>query len=226
MFKMDVQSNAVAVLWDMDGTLIDSEPLHQRTLLAVLASVGVRAGDDLFDATLGLGERDVHAYCARRFGLAIDISEWIAFRDAAYASAAATLRARLGALEIHRKLATRGVVQAVVSNASRRILDINLGALGLRDSATVSVSRSNVRLGKPDPEPYLHAARLLGVQPAHALVIEDSPTGAAAGLAAGMRVLVWPPADVPFSEFPAMCRSVASAKDLADFLSANVKGTS
>jgi HAD superfamily hydrolase (TIGR01509 family) len=219
-------NGALAVLWDMDGTLVDSEPLHQRTLLAVLASVGVESGSDLFESTIGLSEGDVHSHCVDRFGLCIGASEWIAFRNAAYAREARALRPRPGALEAVRALASRGVAQAVVSNSSRPVLDISLGALQLQEALAVTVSRSDVRRGKPDPEPYLRAASLLRVAAADALVIEDSPTGAASGLAAGMRVLVWLPEGVLVGAFPAACHFVSTAADLAAFLSFNVQGAS
>jgi HAD superfamily hydrolase (TIGR01509 family) len=224
--KVSQANGALAVLWDMDGTLVDSEPLHQRTLLDVLASVGVESVSDLFESTIGLSEGDVHAHCVDRFGLSIGAPEWIAFRNAAYAREAQALRPRPGALEALRALASRGIGQAVVSNSSRPVLDISLGALHLQEVLAVTVSRTDVRRGKPDPEPYLRAASLLGVAAADALVIEDSPTGAASGLAAGMRVLVWLPEGVPVSAFHAACRCVSTAEELAAFLSLNVRGAS
>ena len=210
----------------MDGTLVDSEPLHQRTLIAVLASVGIQAGPELFESTMGLSELDVHSYCTSRFDLSIGPTEWIAFRNAAYARGAMALEPRPGALEAFRILADRGVAQAIVSNSSRPVLNISLGALRLQEARTVTVSRSDVRHGKPDPEPYLHAAQLLDVAPADALVVEDSPTGASSGLAAGMRVLVWPPSGVPGASFPADCQLVSSSEELTDFLLLNVRGDS
>ena len=219
------QRHALASLWDMDGTLADSEPLHQRTLVAALASLGVGvAPDDLFEATIGLSEHGVYTYCARRFALTIEPRDWIEFRNAAYAQEAAGLQPRLGALEAFRSMAACGIPQAGVSNSSRPVLDISLHALKLHVDATVTVSRSDVQSGKPSPEPYLKAARLLGVAARDALVVEDSLVGASSGLAAGMRVVVWVapgPGSVPF---PAVCHCVSSATELRAFLSLNVQG--
>ena len=216
---------ALALLWDMDGTLADSEPLHQRTLAAVLASVGIaHLPDDLFEATIGLSEYDVHAYCTSRFALTIEAAAWTQFRNAAYAREAAGLQPRPGALEVFRAMAAGGVPQAVVSNASRPVLDTNLHALKLHAATAVSVSRSDVRNGKPSPEPYLKAARLLGVAAGDALVVEDSLVGASAGLAAGMRVAAWMAPGMPSVPFPAACRCVSSAAELRAFLSLNVQG--
>ena len=219
-----VTRSATAVLWDMDGTLADSEPLHQRTLEAVLASLGVTPSADLFESTVGLAERDVHAYCVARYGLAIDAPDWIAFRNAAYGREAATLQARPGALDVLSSLAALGVRQAVVSNSSREVLDISLRALQVQSMLTCTVSRTDVQRGKPDPEPYLTAARLLGVDPDNAVVVEDSPLGAASGVAAGMTVAAWPTPGLAIGPIGRHCHVVASAAELSDFLLSAVQG--
>jgi beta-phosphoglucomutase-like phosphatase (HAD superfamily) len=81
---------------------------------------------------------------------------------------------------------------AVVSNSTRAEVDVALAAIGLARLLPVTVSRADVARGKPDPEGYLAAAARLGVRPAGCVVIEDSPTGVAAGLAAGMTTVFHP----------------------------------
>ena len=83
-------------------------------------------------------------------------------------------------------------MQAVVSNSDRLIVDANLRAVGIVEPGLKTVSRNDVREGKPDPEPFLRAAWLTGVDPADTFVMEDSYTGASAGLAAGMKTIFWP----------------------------------
>jgi len=95
-------------------------------------------------------------------------------------------------MEIFGDLKARGVVQAIVSNSDRMVVDINLRAVGIHQAAMKTISRNDVRLGKPDPEPYLRAAFLTGIDPADTVVMEDSVTGATAGVAAGMRTIFWP----------------------------------
>ena len=212
-----------AVLWDMDGTLIDSEPLHRRSLLGVLASLDVTTGPELFEATVGRDERAVYRGCVERFSLVISEKDWIARRNAIYTQGAALLESRAGAMAALRFLRDLRVPQTVVSNASRELLDVNLAVLGLQDLRAVTVSRSEVQRGKPEPESYLRAANLLRVPARGALVVEDSPVGAVAGLAAGMRVLVWPSADVNADAFPSGCTHVSTAAELAEFLASNFK---
>jgi beta-phosphoglucomutase-like phosphatase (HAD superfamily) len=79
-----------------------------------------------------------------------------------------------------------------VSNSDRLIIDANLCAVGLVEPGLKSVSRNDVREGKPHPEPFLRAAWLTGVEPAETFVMEDSFTGATAGIAAGMKTIFWP----------------------------------
>jgi len=208
-------SPPLAVLWDMDGTLADSEGLHKRTLAAVLASLGAPCDAAIEAATLGKTEREVHGICSQRYGFTIGFEAWALARSNSYLRLVEHLTARDGALEVFHALRERGIPQAIVSNATRTVLDANLRALGLHDPALIGISIDDVHRGKPDPGPYLRAARLLGVPPAGAWVIEDSPIGAAAGLAAGMPVLAWPETASAASAFPAGVRLIGSAEQLA-----------
>lgn len=204
-----------AILWDMDGTLADSEPLHLRTLISVLAHHGIEAGDELHPLIFGKTGREVHTLCCERFGIAADYDTWTMFRARCYLDAAPSIEPRAGALDVFRAAQRAGFVQAIVSNASRMLLEANLAALDLQDPQLVSVSINDVRVGKPDPEPYLRAAWLLRVTPDEAVVVEDSPTGARAALAAGMRVLGWPLDEAAAALFPPAVLIVRSAPELA-----------
>ena len=204
-----------AVLWDMDGTLALSEPLHMRTLIAALARHGVQAGDELHPLMFGLTGREVHRICCERFGIDADFDAWSAYRAARYVAEAPQLAPRPGALEVWRAARAAGLRQAIVSNAGRMLLEANLNALGLQTPELVSVSANDVRHGKPDPEPYLRAAYLLGVAPHDACAVEDSPAGAQAALAAGMRVLGWAAEAAHTALFPAQVELVRSARELA-----------
>ncbi|MGF6767586.1 HAD superfamily hydrolase (TIGR01509 family) [Paraburkholderia sp. GAS199] len=215
---MTVTRGFKAVLWDMDGTLADSEPLHLRTLITALAHHGVEAGDELHPLIFGKTGREVHALVSERFGIEIEFEAWSMFRARAYLAAAPSIAARPGALEVYRAVRAAGVAQAVVSNASRMLLEANLAALDLQEPQLVTVSANDVRMGKPDPEPYLRAAWLLRLEPREAIVVEDSPTGARAAVAAGMRVLGWPLDDAAASAFPDSVRIVHAASELAHAL--------
>jgi HAD superfamily hydrolase (TIGR01509 family) len=204
-----------AILWDMDGTLALSEPLHMRTLLAALAHHGVIAGDELHPLMFGQTGKAVHRIVQERFGIETGFHDWSAYRAARYVAEAPQLAPRPGALEVWHAACAAGLRQAIVSNAGRMLLEANLNALGLQAPELISVSANDVRHGKPDPEPYLRAAYLLDVDAADAVAIEDSPTGAQAALAAGMRVIGWPAEEEHLSLFAPQVELVRDAGELA-----------
>lgn len=181
-----------AVYWDMDGTLIDSEPLHNEALVMVMRGVGITPPPDLHERVLGISAGPVYEMMRAEFDLQLPYDEWIRRKYDHYLVQAPRLKPRPGALEMFRELQQAGVVQAVVSNSDRLIVDANLKAIGIVEPGFKSVSRNDVHEGKPHPEPFLRAAWLTGIDPADTVVMEDSATGSRAGLAAGMRTIFWP----------------------------------
>jgi HAD superfamily hydrolase (TIGR01509 family) len=181
-----------AVFWDMDGTLTDSEPLHEAALIAALRSAGVTPPSDLHERVLGVSAWPVYEMLRDEHGLALPFEEWIVRKYDHYWPLVEGLKPRPGAVEIFNELRARGVAQAVVSNSDRMVVDANLRAVGLAYPGMKTVSRNDVREGKPHPEPFLRAAWLAGVDPTEAVAVDDSWTGATAALAAGMKTIFWP----------------------------------
>ena len=181
-----------AVFWDMDGTLTDSEPLHEAALIAALRSAGVTPPLDLHERVLGISAWPVYEMLRDEHGLALPFEEWIVRKYDHYWPLVEGLKPRPGAVEIFNELRARGVAQAVVSNSDRMVVDANLRAVGLAYPGMKTVSRNDVREGKPHPEPFLRAAWLADVDPKEAVAIDDSWTGATAALAAGMKTIFWP----------------------------------
>jgi len=183
-----------AVFWDMDGTLVDSEPLHEAALVAALRSVGIAPPTNLHERVLGVAAWPVFEMLRDEFGLGLPFDDWIVRKYDHYLPMAETLKPRPGAIEIFNELRALGIEQAVVSNSDRLIVDANLRAVGLVYPGMKTVSRNDVHDGKPYPEPFLRAAFLAGVEPADSVAVDDSVTGAMAGVAAGMRTMFWPEA--------------------------------
>ena len=181
-----------AVFWDMDGTLTDSEPLHEAALIAALRSAGVTPPPDLHARVLGISAWPVYEMLRDEHGLALPFEEWIVRKYDHYWPLVEGLKPRPGAIEIFNELRARGVPQAVVSNSDRMVVDANLRAVGLAYPGMKTVSRNDVREGKPHPEPFLRAAWLAGIDPKEAVAVDDSWTGATAALAAGMKTIFWP----------------------------------
>ncbi|WP_138469620.1 HAD family phosphatase [Poseidonocella sp. HB161398] len=206
-----------ALLWDMDGTLIDSEPLHEHALAEALKSLGIAPDPDMHDKVLGMAADAVYEWLCAEAGLSLPFDEWIRIKYGHYMKGVGMLKAMPGAVEAWQAAEAAGMKQAVASNSDRIIVEANLGHMGLISPGMATVSRNDVRTGKPDPEIYLRAAYLLGVEPSEAVVMEDSGTGARAGLAAGMQVLIVPYSEV---EAPAGARKLGSMAELEALIAA------
>lgn len=200
-----------AVYWDMDGTLIDSEPLHEQSMATVLTSLGITPPADLHDSIIGISALPIYEMLRDTLGLSLSFDDWIVRKYVYYMEHVGRLAPRPGAVEIFRDLRALGVPQAVVSNSDRLIVEANMRVIGIDRPGMKSVTRNDVRLGKPEPEPYLRAAWLTGIDPTESFVVEDTVTGALAGIAAGMRTLFWPQQPI---EPPAGAILITSAEDL------------
>jgi HAD superfamily hydrolase (TIGR01509 family) len=184
---------AFAVLFDMDGTLVDSEPAWDDALRELARELGGELSDPARRATVGtnvdVSVGIVHADVGRPDADPLASGERLV--ELARRRFAAGLRWRPGARELVEAVRAAEVPTALVTNTERDLVRVALGALH-DELFDVSVCGDEVRQPKPHPEPYLTAAALLGVDPAAAVAVEDSPTGAASAEAAGCRVLVVP----------------------------------
>ncbi|TIM64317.1 MAG: HAD family phosphatase [Mesorhizobium sp.] len=163
-------------------------------MIAALHSVGIAAPANLHERVLGIAAWPVYEMLRDEFGLDLPFDDWIVRKYDHYLPMAETLKPRPGAIEIYNELRALGVAQAVVSNSDRLVVDANLRMVGLFYPGMKTISRNDVREGKPHAEPFLRAAWLAGVDPADAVAVEDSVTGSTAGLAAGMKTIFWPEA--------------------------------
>ena len=186
-----------AVLFDMDGLLVDSEPLWFVAEAAVMARLGGQWGEADQQALIGGSlDRTVSWLLAKAAAPASreDVARWLVDEMAALILARG-LPLQPGAGPLLAALDAVGVPCALVTASSRAIMDAVLTVTGL--SFDVTVCGEDVRRGKPDPEPYLLAAARLGVPAAGCVVLEDSPTGIAAARAAGCPVIAVPSVPVP-----------------------------
>ena len=182
-----------AVLWDMDGTLVDSEPVWARVQIELLGSLGATWTVEDCVGLVGSSLPDaVDAWMARIPAGAIEPDE---LAERMYGEVVNTLKEevdfRPGAVELLTALKAEGIPCALVSASYRVMIDAVLSHLP-PDLYDVVVAGDEVRNGKPHPEPYLTAARELKVDPADCIVIEDSLGGTASGTAAGAFVLAVP----------------------------------
>ena len=180
-----------AVLFDMDGTLVDTEHLW----IDVVGEVTAAAGRPLVDADLEHVLGRPIAYAAAYLhdtGAAGSLAELTMALDDGFADRVAEgVTPRPGVRGLLRELARSQVPTAIVSASERRVVDLVMDALG-RELFAGSIAEGESAASKPAPDPYLAAAALLGVNPRNCVAIEDTPLGAEAAEAAGCAVLAVP----------------------------------
>lgn len=186
---MSEQSAAqpAAVLWDFDGTLVDTEPYWFTAEYQLAEELGGEWNDEHSHILIGSDLVNAATYMLNVFGRSDLEPRAIASRLVELAGHEMNTRGiiwRPGARELLAEMRGRGVRTALVSMSYQSILDAGLEQLP-ENSFDVVVAGDQVSKGKPDPEPYLVAAEKLGVDVTECFVIEDSPTGTAAGTASG-----------------------------------------
>jgi HAD superfamily hydrolase (TIGR01509 family) len=176
-----------AVLWDLDGTLVDSEEYHWLAWRDSMAAEGVPITHEQFLKSFGLRNDTIvpgwipgaPAETMRRIG---DAKERLYRRLVREGG----LKPLPGAREWIDRLSRDGWRQAIASSAPRENVDTMLAVLGLAACFQAIVSAEDVTLGKPDPQVFLTAAARLGSAPAQSIVVEDAPAGVEAARRAGM----------------------------------------
>jgi len=178
-----------AVIFDMDGVLVDSEPLQEAALAEFLARRGKAMTHLAYAATIGLSHQAFWATLIASLDLDMTIEDGVREHEALLLPRLAGVPPTPGARELVRGLASLGIPLAVASSSFRPIVDATLRAIGLADAFGAVVSGEEVQHGKPDPEIFLLAAQRLGVAPGACVAVEDSPHGVRAAIAAGMACL-------------------------------------
>jgi HAD superfamily hydrolase (TIGR01509 family) len=181
-----------AVLFDMDGLLIDSEPLWFQVETEVMAQLGGTWAEADQRELLGSSlDNAVRYFLERAAGPAdpAQVADWM-IRGIIDRVREQGVTVMPGAAELVGEVAASGLCHALVTSSQRLFVDAVLARTGLR--FPMLVCGNDVRRGKPDPEPYLLAARRLGVDPARCLVLEDSAAGITAAEAAGCFVVAVP----------------------------------
>lgn len=186
---MDFSNPPWAVLWDMDGTLVDTAELHfeaWRRLCDGLSRAFTRAD---FTATFGRRNPEIFQYLFPGGISDADAARLGDEKEDMYRAAARNKGVDLlpGAGELMADLASSGARQAIGSSAPVANLDLILELTGIGSRLGARVGMEDTRRGKPDPEVFLVAARRLGVAPARCVVFEDAVAGIEAATAAGMR---------------------------------------
>ncbi len=195
-----------AVIFDMDGVIIDSEEHWDRARLAVVAEFGGHYGSGVAADVMGMSPPEWARYLHDTVGIPLEPA--IIEREVVRHLRADYERERPffpGAIEAVRAISRRWPT-GLASSSGRDLIDLVVALAGLGDAFRVTVSGAEVRRGKPAPDVYLKAAELLGADPRACVAVEDSSNGIRAGKNAGMRVIA-----IPTLAFPPAADALALA---------------
>jgi HAD superfamily hydrolase (TIGR01509 family) len=205
--------NPRAVIFDMDGLLLDSEPLYRMVWKKAAAELGCPIGDELYTTFVGRGSDKAEQLLSEHFGEALPLDEfrirWHRYFDERLGRG--PIATKPGAIELLDFLDASAIPTALATSSRRLMADRCLGDLAARFA--VITSGDEVEEPKPDPHLFLLTSERLGVEPERCLVLEDSDAGVRAARNAGMEVILVPDWVKPSAETVAMathvCKSLA-----------------
>jgi len=182
-----------AVVFDMDGLLVDTEQVVYAAMRAAAEGLGTEMPFDLFKRLVGLPGHASDLIVLEHFGPGFDLAEWrdrVSGHFVEIAGAGVALKA--GVVELLDALDHLDLPRAIATSSTRGAVEHSLGPHGLLQRFGAVISRELQTRHKPDPEPFLLAAQALGVYPAACVALEDSHNGVRAAAAAGMMTVMVP----------------------------------
>ncbi len=211
-----------AVVFDMDGTLLDTEALYKEVLILACRELGHEMTAAFHRDMIGHPRDRNRAALLREFGTDFPMDRYVALCRAGMAARCRNgVPLKPGAQAVLRMLRSNRVPTAIATSSMRDDTLRNLANAGILDCFDTVVTRSDVTSGKPDPETFLLAAERLRADPAHCIAVEDSHNGVRAAHAAGMHTIMVPDILEATSEIRALCRTVVNGLDeLAELLRA------
>lgn len=202
-----------AVVFDMDGLLVDTEVVVFRAMERAASGFGGELPFDTFKRMVGLQHAASDRIVMEHFGDDFDLDGWNAAVSAHFREElAAGIALKAGVLEILDHLDTVGMPRAIATSSNLESVHASLGPHSLVDRFHALITRDVQTMGKPHPEPFLRAAAALGVDPGACLALEDSHNGVRAAAAAGMMTVMVPDMLDPTEEMQTLC--VRIARDL------------
>lgn len=191
-----------AVIFDMDGVMIDSEPLWEKTERILLSRKGIEYNPTYRDKIVGLNQNDSGNLLRETFNLLETVEEIITGRiEILLGLYEKELELVPGLLPLLKELRKSGFLLALASSSPFRVINFVLDRFSLREFFSVVVSGDTMPFGKPHPDIYLHTANNLGVEPRECVVIEDSINGVKSAKRAGMICIAVPDKRLERKEF-------------------------
>jgi HAD superfamily hydrolase (TIGR01509 family) len=200
--RKTMMSKRQAIIFDMDGLMVNTEPLARQAWRDVLQEYGQPLPDEVYQQMIGHRTDWSAQMLLARCPLPVTAVELAASKEARFDHMRAQgVPVMPGLLALHASLEERGLPWAVATSSPRRHAEIILEQLGLAASCGAIAAGDEVVHSKPAPDIYLLAAERLGVDPAVCLALEDSAPGGRAALAAGMKVVAVPTADTADADY-------------------------
>jgi HAD superfamily hydrolase (TIGR01509 family) len=187
MFEEPVE----AVIFDMDGTLIDSEAVYIAGMQDAARVLGLALPDELCHAMVGHPSHECNLMLRAHYGADFDLAVFRShFSESVQRRMKERVPVKTGVIELLDFLQAQGLPLAIATSAARATAERNLGRAGLLDRFKVLTARDDVEHPKPAPDLYIEASRRLGVPPERCVAFEDSSIGIIAAHAAGMRAVM------------------------------------
>lgn len=208
------------VLFDMDGTMFDTEGLWGVINRRLAESYGLVWDESVRTQMMGKKDRESLAVFKAFFGLEADVEELIARRREMILSDLSAVRVNDGLMELLDILDAHGIKKAVATSSFRELAMKLLDRFDVARRFDAIVTGDDVKESKPDPAIFLEAARRIGTEPSQCLVLEDAQNGVEAAFNAGMRVYAIPHDDSRHHDFSKATKVIASMRDILPEFSA------
>ncbi len=209
-----------AVLFDMDGLMVDTEPLHLQAFNFALEKFGkYLTEEENTKRYIGTPDIDGARDMVARYNLPISVSELLKVKqDKSREFLKKSLNPEPGLIELLNNLKKNGYKVAIASSSSLENIKTVIESLGVKEVIDQLASAEEVKEGKPAPDVYLLAAEKLGVKPEECLVLEDAPKGVQAGKAAGMKVFAVPSQYTKGQDFSQADKVLGSLSEVFDLM--------
>jgi len=180
-----------AVIFDMDGVLIDSEPFHLVVNEKIFANLGINLSEDEYQSFIGTTHKDMWSIIKEKYRLPQSVPELVDMQVSGNINYIKNeeIEAIKGVNNLLSEIACENIKIGIASSSPTEVIELVTNKLGISDYFSAIVGGEKIEKGKPAPDIFLEAAKLLNANPSDCVVIEDSENGALAAKAAGMKCI-------------------------------------